>query len=126
MIPIGFTGSMPDSLRFRILPIDAVRITRPCASSPKVEMAIATGNGGHKYGLMAVGTSMTRWVTLAAAVAQTIASRYPICWANHRLDAPASSAARQTSSIPAVDENPSKNTPPGIAYPRYRTSQRHG
>src|SRR5213080_3420138 len=116
MILIGFTGSIPDSARLRILPIDAVRITRPCASSPKVEIAIATGNGGHKYGLMAVGTSVTRWVTLAAAVAQTIASRYPMCWANHRLDAPASSAARQTSSISAVDEKPSKNTPTAINH----------
>src|SRR5262245_62143372 len=37
-----------------------------------------------------------------------------MCWANHRLDAPASSAARATSSISAVEENPSKNTPTGI------------
>src|SRR5262245_33523110 len=37
-----------------------------------------------------------------------------MCWANHRLDAPASSAARATSSISAVEENPSKNTPTDI------------
>src|SRR6516165_8919509 len=65
---------------------------------------------------MATGTSVARWVTLAAAVADTTASRYPICWANHRLDAPACSASRQTSSISAVDEKPSKNTPTAINH----------
>src|SRR5215471_3786088 len=39
-----------------------------------------------------------------------------MCWANHRLDAPASSASRQTSSIWAVDEKPSKNTPTAINH----------
>src|SRR5262245_63892395 len=63
---------------------------------------------------MAVGARVARWVTLAAAVAQMRASRYPMCCANQRLDAPASSASRQTSSISAVDENPSKNTPTDI------------
>src|SRR5262245_6278467 len=42
-----------------------------------------------------------------------------MCWANHRLDAPASSAARATSSISAVEENPSKNTPTGITIPSF-------
>src|SRR6516225_3851333 len=65
---------------------------------------------------MATGTSVARWVTLAAAVADTTASRYPICCANHKLDAPASSASRQTSSISAVDEKPSKNTPTAINH----------
>jgi hypothetical protein len=65
---------------------------------------------------MATGTRVTLWVTLAAAVADTTASRYPICWANQRLDAPASSALRQTSSISAVDEKPSKNTPTAINH----------
>src|ERR1700751_2708175 len=65
---------------------------------------------------MATGTRVTRWVTLAAAVANTTASRYPICWANQRLDAPASSASRQTSSISPVDEKPSKNTPTTINH----------
>ena len=75
MILIGLTGSMPDSPRLRILPTDTLRITRPCASSPKVEIAMATGSGGHRYGLIAVGTSVAVRVTLAAAAAQTMASR---------------------------------------------------
>src|SRR5437870_320103 len=39
-----------------------------------------------------------------------------MCWANQRLVAPANSASRQTSSISAVDEKPSKNTPTGINH----------
>src|SRR5246500_3080888 len=65
---------------------------------------------------MATGTSVALGVTLPAAAAETTASRYPICWANHRLDAPANSASRQTSSISAVDEKPSKNTPTAINH----------
>jgi hypothetical protein len=48
MILIGFTGSTPDSARLRILPTDTLRITRAWANSPSVEIAIATGNGGHR------------------------------------------------------------------------------
>src|SRR5712692_6466252 len=44
-----------------------------------------------------------------------------MCWANQRLVAPASSAARQTSSISAVEENPSKNTPTGISHSLVKT-----
>ena len=58
-----------------MLPTETLRITRPCANSPRVEIAMATGSGGHRYGLMAVGTSVAFCVTLAAAVAQTTASR---------------------------------------------------
>src|SRR5262249_47199233 len=39
-----------------------------------------------------------------------------MCWANQRLDAPAISASQQTSSISAVDEKPSKNTPTAIKH----------
>src|SRR6266851_2224830 len=39
-----------------------------------------------------------------------------MCWANQRLVAPADSASRHTSSISAVEENPSKKTPTGINH----------
>ena len=68
----GFSSFAPASARNIGLPEPSAIAARPGAASAMVAIAIATGTGCQRYGLIAVGMTVARSVDNAKAVHETI------------------------------------------------------